>query len=291
MKPASFEYHDPVTLDEALELMAQYGDQARPLAGGQSLVPLMNFRLMRPSHIIDLNHVRQLDFFAAENGQLRIGAMRRQRALEKSSEVASRWPLLREATSFVGHIQNRNRGTIGGSLAHAFPSAELPIAMVTLRASFVVRSKNSRRTVPANDFFEGYMATALQPGELLTEIIVPAIPSSSGSSYHEVSRRHGDFALAGAAALITLNGRNTIAQARLTLTGTVPNIADGIEARLLGQSPSEKLFKDAAHEATRDLEQDSDIHASADYRRAACTVLAQRALADAAARAVKAASK
>ena len=142
MKPAKFDYHDPTTIDEALGLMAQFGDQARPLAGGQSLVPLMNFRLIRPAHLIDLNGVNELSYLrAGRSCTLHIGATTRQRELERSAEVAKRWPLLRDAAAFIGHIQIRNRGTVGGSLAHAFPSAELPVAMVTLDASMVLRSK------------------------------------------------------------------------------------------------------------------------------------------------------
>lgn len=288
MKPASFEYHAPTTLSEALDLMAQFGDQARPLAGGQSLVPLMNFRLLRPAHIVDLNGIRELDFINAVNGQLRIGATLRQRALEKSKDIAARWPLLREAASYIGHIQIRNRGTIGGSLAHAFPSAELPVAMVTLEASFVLRTKDTPRTVKASDFFQSYMTTALEPGELLTEIVVPANAANSGWSYQEVSRRHGDFALAGAAALVTLDSRGAIEQVKLTLTGTTPIAAVGAEQKMRGQSPSQTLFKEAAGIATKDLEQDSDIHASAEYRREACAVMAQRALTQAAERAAEA---
>lgn len=287
MKPAKFAYHAPVTLDEALALVAQFGEQARPLAGGQSLVPLMNFRLLRPAHIVDLNGVQELDFLIAENRQLRIGATLRQRALEKSDDVASRWPLLREATSYIGHIQIRNRGTVGGSLAHAFPSAELPMAMVTLDASFILASKNGRRTVKACDFFESYMTTALASGELLTEIGVPPCAPNTGWSYQEVSRRHGDFALAGAAALVTLNHRGAIEQAKLTLTGTTPVVASTAEQAMRGQAPSAALFQAAAALATKDLEQDSDIHASAEYRREACAVMAQRALAQAARRAAE----
>ena len=141
MKPAKFDYHDPATLAEALELMSRFGDQARPLAGGQSLVPLMNFRLLRPAHIIDLNGVSELNYLTVDNGTLRIGATTRQRTLERSAEVAQHWPLLRDASAFIGHVQIRNRGTVGGSLAHAFPSAELPVAMVTLDASMVLRAK------------------------------------------------------------------------------------------------------------------------------------------------------
>jgi CO/xanthine dehydrogenase FAD-binding subunit len=287
MKPARFEYHDPTTLDEALDLLAQFGDHARPLAGGQSLVPLMNFRLIRPAHLIDLNGVEELNYIKADGGQLRIGAITRQRDLERSTLIAERWPLLREAASYIGHVQIRNRGTVGGSLAHAFPSAELPVAMVTLDASFVLRSKANQRTARAEDFFLSYMTTTLQPEELLTEIGVPAPPAHSGWSYQEVSRRHGDFALAGAASLIALDAHGAIQHARLTLTGATPIRSHQAEEFLLGERPSDALFRDAARRATADLEQDSDIHATAEYRREACAVLARRALTRAAQRATE----
>jgi len=285
MKPAKFDYHNPTTLDEALRLLAQFGDQARPLAGGQSLVPLMNFRLIRPAHLIDLNGVEELSYIKTDSGPLRIGATTRQREIERSMVVAERCPLLREAASYIGHVQIRNRGTVGGSLAHGFPSAELPVAMVTLDASFTLRSKANQRSARAEDFFVSYMTTALEPDELLTEIGVPPLPANSGWSYQEVSRRHGDFALAGAASLVTLGENGTIQQARLTLTGMTPMRSQEAEEFLLGERPSDAAFREAARRATENLEQDSDIHASAEYRRAACAVLAWRALTRAAQRA------
>ena len=287
MKPAKFAYHDPTTVDEALDLMSEFGDQARPLAGGQSLVPLMNFRLLRPGHLIDLNGVSELNYLNAGNGALLIGATTRQRQLERSPAVGDRWPLLRDATALIGHIQIRNRGTVGGSLAHAFPSAELPVAMVTLDASMVLRAKTSQRTIRAEGFFLSYMTTALEPIELLTEINVPALPAHTGWSYQEVSRRHGDFALAGAAAIVALDGNGHIDHARLTLTGTTPIRAHQAERSLRGEKPSEPLFRDAAERATENLEQDADIHASAEYRRSACKALARRALTQAAERAAR----
>jgi CO/xanthine dehydrogenase FAD-binding subunit len=285
MKPAKFDYHDPTTIDEALGLMAEFGDQARPLAGGQSLVPLMNFRLVRPAHLIDLNGIDELSYLSADDGALRIGATTRQRELERSAAIASRWPLLRDAAAFIGHIQIRNRGTVGGSLAHAFPSAELPVAMVTLGASMLLRAKATRRSVRAEDFFLSTMTTALQSEELLTEMNVPELPANTGWSYQEVSRRHGDFALAGAASLLAVDVQGSIQYARLTLTGITPIRARQAEQSLVGERPSEALFCDAAQRATENLEQDSDIHASAEYRRAACAALARRALTQAAQRA------
>jgi CO/xanthine dehydrogenase FAD-binding subunit len=287
MKPANFEYYDPSTIDEALDLLSQYGDEARPLAGGQSLVPLMNFRLLRPAHVIDLNGIAALNFLQADGGELRIGATTRQRQLERSSEVGARWPLLRDATSYIGHAQIRNRGTVGGSLAHAFPSAELPVAMVTLGASFVLRAKSGQRTVAADGFFLSFMTSALQLGELLVEIKVPALAPNTGWSYQEVSRRHGDFALAGAASLVTLDGAGLITHAKLTLTGTTPIPSTSAQELLIGEKPSESLFREAARQASIGLEQDSDIHASAEYRRGACEVLARRALTEAAQRATQ----
>jgi len=287
MKPASFAYHDPATVEEALDLLSRHGDQARPLAGGQSLVPLMNFRLLRPAHIIDLNGVSALNYLKIENDTLRIGATTRQRALERSAEVAQQWPLLREAVAFIGHIQIRNRGTVGGSLAHAFPSAELPVAMVTLDASMLIRAKTGQRTVRAEGFFISCMTTALEANELLTEIQLPALPVKTGWSYQEVSRRHGDFALAGAASIISLGANGNINHARLTLTGTTPMRAAEAEKMLLGAKPTETLFKTAATRAAENLEQDTDIHASAEYRRSACQALACRALTRAAERAVE----
>jgi CO/xanthine dehydrogenase FAD-binding subunit len=287
MKPASFEYYDPTTLDEALDLMSRFGEEGRPLAGGQSLVPLMNCRLLRPAHLIDLNGVTELSYLKTENGVLRIGATTRQRALERSPDIAEHWPLLRDATAFIGHIQIRNRGTVGGSLAHAFPSAELPVSMVALDASFHLQSKSSQRTLRAEDFFLSYMTTVLEPEELLAEIRVPLLPANTGWSYQEVSRRHGDFALAGAASVIALDSNANIHHARITLTGATPIRAHKVEEWLLGQKPSEALFRDAARRATQKLEQDSDIHASAEYRRSVCEALARRALTQSAVRATE----
>ena len=285
MKPASFEYHDPTTLSEVTALLGGLGEDARVLAGGQSLVPLMNFRLARPAHLVDLNRVAELDFLSVEGGELRIGAMTRQRRLERSGEVAAGWPLLREATGYIGHVQIRNRGTVGGSLAHAFPSAELPVAMVTLDAVLVLQGEGGERTVAAEDFVLGTMTTVLEPGELLREVRVPAVAAGSGASFQEVSRRYGDFALAGAAVLLTLDPDGVVTGARLTLTGPAPIRARAAEAVVLGERPSEALFREAARRAVAGIEQDSDMHATAEYRLRACETLARRALVEAAERA------
>jgi CO/xanthine dehydrogenase FAD-binding subunit len=284
VKPAPFIYHEPKTLFEALDLLTEFGETAKPLAGGQSLVPMMNFRLARPAHLVDLNGLRELDYLKVENGELRIGAMTRQRTLERSPIVAEGWPLLREATRHIGHVQIRNRGTVGGSLAHAYPCAELPVAMAALEASFVLRREREERIVPAKEFFVDFMTTVLQPGELLVEIRVPQAPPRTGTAFEEVSRRHGDFALAGVAAIVTLSADETIDKVSLVFAGVKPSPWSKA-ATLLGQKPDTVRFRQAAQAAAAELDCESDIHASAEYRRQASQALARRALERAAGRA------
>ena len=284
MKPAQFDYYDPLTLAEALSLLAEFGDTARPLAGGQSLVPMMNMRLARPAQVIDLNRVSDLKYLKFENGQLRIGAMTRQRAIERSPIVAQGWPLLKEATRYVGHVQIRNRGTVGGSLAHAFPSAELPVVMTALDAFFILRSSQTERMIPASEFFVDAMTTVLETGELLVEIHVPQWPGETGWAFQEISRRYGDFALIGVAGLLTFSGNGTIDRARLVFTGTTPHSSKIAEEQLVGQKPNPKLFREVATMAAAELETESDIHASAEYRKQVAGVLARRVLEQAAGR-------
>ncbi len=284
MKPASFEYYSPESLTEALQLLAQHRDAARPLAGGQSLVPMMNFRLARPALLVDLNNLRELSFLKVEDGELRIGAMTRQRDLERSGVVAAGWPLLQEATRQIGHIHIRNRGTVGGSIAHAYPSAELPLAMIALDASFWLRSMQGERIVPANDFFVDVMTTVLEPSELLVEIRVPQVESRTGWGFQEVSRRHGDFALVAAASVISLRDDRSIDKVKLVFTGAKPHLSNKTDP-LIGQKPDPTLFSDIASTAAAELDTESDIHASSEYRREVSQVLARRVLQEAAARA------
>jgi CO/xanthine dehydrogenase FAD-binding subunit len=287
MKPAPFEYYDPATLDEALALLAEFGDEAKPLAGGQSLVPLMNFRLARPARLVDLNLLAELSYVRDEDGWLRIGAMTRQRQLERSPLAAAGWPLLVEATAYVGHPPIRHRGTVGGSVAHADPAAELPVVMAALDAELVIRAQAGERTERAGGFFLSYLTTTLAPTELLVELRVPPLPPRSGGAFLEVSRRHGDFALVGAAALVTLDAAGAIAGARLAIAGAGPTPlrAARAEARLLGERPAEALFREAGRLVSEAVDSDADVHASADYRREVSGVLARRALLQAAARA------
>jgi aerobic carbon-monoxide dehydrogenase medium subunit len=284
MKPASFDYYSPESLTEALQLLAQHRDNARPLAGGQSLVPMMNFRLARPALLVDMNGLHELHFLKVENGELHIGAMTRQRALERSEVVAAGWPLLQEATRHIGHIHIRNRGTVGGSIAHAYPSAELPLVMIALDASFLLRSAVGERIVPAEDFFVDVMTTVLEPSELLLEIRVPQAESRTGWGFQEVSRRHGDFALAAVAGVTVLRSDGSIEKVRLVFTGAKPHLSKKTDA-LIGQKPNHTLFSDVANAAAAELDTESDIHASSEYRRQVSQVLARRVLEEAAARA------
>ena len=216
MKPAPFAYDAPRELEEALELLAREGEDVKVLAGGQSLVPLLNFRLARPDRLVDLNGVESLAHLRVEGGALRIGALARHVDLERSAEVASGWPLLAEAVRYVGHPQIRARGTVCGSVAHADPAAELPVALMALDARFHVRSVRGPRVVGADELFLGFLTTSLEPDELLVEIEVPALPAGSGSGFAEHARTHGDFALGGAAAIVTPD------RARVALLGAGP---------------------------------------------------------------------
>ncbi|MBI4528741.1 MAG: xanthine dehydrogenase family protein subunit M [Deltaproteobacteria bacterium] len=285
MKPASFEYFSPTTISEALDLLSQFGTTARALAGGQSLVPMMNFRLARPSHLIDLNRIPELSYVTVENGELRIGAMTRQREIERSAAVLEGWPLLKEATGYIGHVQIRNRGTVGGSLAHAYPASELPVAMCALDAVFVLRSQRGERLLKARELFVGPMTTVLEPEELLIEIRVPPLPARTGWAFQEISRRFGDFALMAVACLLTLDGAGAIQKASLAFTDSTPVRPESAEQRLVGKRPDRDLFSEVGRLAAAALNPDTDVHASAEYRREIAGVLARRALQQAAERA------
>ena len=281
MKPAPFEYFRPRSLDEALSLLAKHGTDAKPLAGGQSLIPAMNFRLATPSVLIDLNDVADLNYIHDDATAIRIGGMTRQRSVERSAVVSQQVPLIAETMPHIAHPAIRNRGTIGGSLAHADPAAELPAVMLALNATLTLRNTSDTRDVAAEEFFIGLFTTALQAGELLTEIRIPASPPRSGFAFQEISRRHGDFALVGVAAAVQLHEDGRCADARIALlsVGDRPMLAVRAAETLLGQTPSGELIRSAADAAaTRDIDPPSDIHASARYRRQLANVLTGRAL-------------
>jgi len=282
MKPAPFDYFSPATVEEALALLEEHGGDAKPLAGGQSLIPAMNFRLARPAVLVDLNRIADLAYVRAAPGGVAIGAMTRQRAVERSDDVARAAPLLAEAMPSIAHPQIRNRGTLGGSIAHADPSAELPAVMLALDAQFRAKSATGERSIAAGEFFKGMLETALAPGELLVEIAVPRLPASSGTAFLEMARRHGDYALVGVAVVVTLDPRGRCKEAKLSLlsVGDGPVLATEAGKVLAGQRPSEELLRAAGDAAaTRDVDPPSDIHASAAYRRQLVAVLTRRALA------------
>lgn len=280
MKPAPFEYHRPDSVDEALALLAEHGYDAKLLAGGQSLVPAMNFRLAQPAVLVDLNRVGGLDGIEEADGALRMGAMVRQRAAERSPAVAARAPLLAEALAHVAHPQIRARGTVGGSLAHADPAAELPAVMLALGARFLLRSPEGERSIEAADFYTGLFGTALEPEEILVAVEIPAAAPGTGTAFAELSRRHGDFALAGVAASLTVDGDGRCTAARVALFGVAdgPVLAEGAAAALLGEPVSDATVRAAAAAAAAALDPPADIHASAEYRRHLAEVLVRRTL-------------
>ena len=290
MKPPAFEYHAPASLAEALALLAERED-AKPLAGGQSLIPAMNFRLAAPAALVDLNRLRELAGIAPmPEGGVRLGALTRHREVETSPLVAARAPLLTETMPFIAHPQIRNRGTIGGSLAHADPAAELPAVALALGATLVLRSSTGERRVAAGEFFTGLFATALEPGELVTAVEVPPAPPRTGWAFEELARRHGDYALVGVAVRVTLgpDGACTGAAVALLSVGDGPLLVAGASAALEGSRPSAAALREAAEAAGREIDPPSDIHATSSYRRQLVRVLTRRALTRAAERAGKA---
>jgi CO/xanthine dehydrogenase FAD-binding subunit len=279
MKPPRFDYHAPASAAEALELLGRYGADARLLAGGQSLVPLLNFRLSAPAVIVDLNRAADLAYIREENGRVRLGAMTRQRAIEFSPLVKNRLPLLAEATRWVGHLPTRTRGTIGGSLAHSDPAAEYPAVATALDAELVIRARTGERVVRAAEFFVGLMTTAVQPGEMLVEVRLPALALSSGWAFEEFSRRHGDFAIVGIAAMVTAEG-DRCRSARLASCGAAPAAMRlrAAEEILEQGGLGDRYIDDAAARAAELVDPSADLHASVEYRRHLTRVLTHRAL-------------
>jgi carbon-monoxide dehydrogenase medium subunit len=286
VKPPVFEYTAVRSIDETVAELGEHGDAAKLLAGGQSLVPLLNMRLVAPRRVVDLNPVTELAYITVRDGGLAVGAMTRQRALERSAVATRHVPLLAEALPWVGHFQIRNRGTLGGSLAHADPAAELPAVALCLGARLTVRSPAGERVLPAEAFFLGQLTTALAPTELLTEVWFPGAPPGSGAAWLEVARRHGDYALVGVGAVVALAG-DRITEARLALTGVAdrPVRPPEAEARLAGEPLTPPVLADVADAVRRAIDPGDDIHATAAYRRHVAGVLAGRALRLAAGRA------
>jgi carbon-monoxide dehydrogenase medium subunit len=279
MKLPPFAYEAPTTVAEAVDLLVEHGEEASVLAGGQSLIPLLALRLARPEVLIDINGVAELSGVSAENGHVAIGAMTREYVAEESGTVAGAVPLLAAALPLIGHEAIRSRGTIGGSLAHADPAAELPAVARALDADFVVRGQSGTRVIPAAQWFEGYLTTSRRGDELLVEVRFPAAGPGTGTSFQEVARRHGDFAIVGLATSLVFSGE-VISEARLAFAGVadVPVRAGAAEDLLAGERPSAELFDEAARRATEDLDPPADLHGSSDYRKTVAAAVVRRGL-------------
>jgi carbon-monoxide dehydrogenase medium subunit len=278
MKPPPFSYHDPKTVAETIELLGRL-ENAKLLAGGQSLMPMLNMRFVLPDHIIDLNLVQGLSYIRENNGAIEIGAMTRQRDLEFSDVLRAQFPIMHEALLQVGHRQTRNRGTIGGSLCHLDPAAELVSLATGYDATVIVVGPNGQREVPFGEFPVAYMTPAIEPNEVVTAVRFPRWAPDHTYAFIEFSRRHGDFAITSAAVLMQTDARGKIARASVTIggMGTAPTRARELEQSITGQAPSPELFRDAC-ESCRKLEAIDDIHAPASYRQHLAAVLSRRAL-------------
>jgi carbon-monoxide dehydrogenase medium subunit/6-hydroxypseudooxynicotine dehydrogenase subunit alpha len=287
VKPAVFAYHDPGDLESALKLLAANPNETKVLAGGQSLVPLMNFRLARPEIVVDINRLTELAYIRPAGQGLAIGALTRHSQLARSQLVAERCPVLVEAILYVGHMQIRNRGTVGGSVMHADPAAELPCAFAALEAQFHLASIRGRRVLTWGEMFEDVFTTAARPDEILVEIEVPPLPPRTGHAFVEFARRTGDFALGGACALLTVDGSGRCLGARLSLLAAGPKPTRAVEAEnlLAGGSLNEAELAAAAARATAGLSPAGDLHGSTGYRVDLLETMARRALGRAAERA------
>ena len=282
-----FVYNAPSTLDEVLALLTEHGDEGKVLAGGQSLIPLLSMRLAQPTQVVDINGVAGLDGIDAGGDTITFGATVRERQAERSAVVADRLPLLAEALPFIGHAAIRTRGTVGGTVAHADASAEIPCVVAALDGEVLVRSSRGDRVIAAADFFQGHFTTAMDDDECLVEVRIPAQDPGAGYAFREVARRHGDFALVGVATTMALGSDGRIADSRIALMGVadVPYRARAAEAALVGAEPTAETFADAAQTAIADLRPASDVHGSAAYRSHLAAVTVRRALTTAGARA------
>ena len=281
MKPAPFDYIAPDSVTETTAVLAQNGDDAKILAGGQSLIPAMNFRLVQPTLLVDINKLTDLDYIHNGANSLKIGGLTRQRTVEQDTLIREHAPLLHETMPHIAHWQIRNRGTIGGSLAHADPAAELPVIAVVMNGRFHLQSQNSSRWVNAADFFTGLFTTALEPEEILTEVELPLLPERTGYAFVELARRHRDYAQAGVAVTVQLDEAGVCQKAQLVYlnVGEMPMVAGETAVSLQGQPLNEDMIKAAAEMASQnEIEPTTDVHATADYKRHLAKVLTIRAL-------------
>lgn len=283
MKPSAFRYVRAESVEAALAALAEHGGDAKLLAGGQSLVPMLNFRIAEPAVLVDINPVKELDYVRVEDGFLRIGARTRQRTLERAPEIRDRCPLLAEAAKWIGHPQIRNRGTVGGSLVHGDPTAELALAATLLDAELIIRGRGRTRAAGPEDFFEGFLSTRIGEDEILAEVRFPVAPPRSGYGFRELSLRHGDFAVVAAAAQITLDGRGWCAEARVAVAGASPKAlrVRGAEEVLTGGDGSPGNLDEAASRVPGAVAPIPDLKGSEAYRREMARVFVHRALDDA----------
>jgi len=281
MKPAPFDYHIPESIEEILDLLHEYGDDAKLLAGGQSLVPAMNFRVIQPSVLIDLNRVGDLSYINKDERTIRIGAMTRDRQLEFDPLIKDMIPLLAEAVPFIAHPQIRNRGTIGGSIVHADPAAEMPVLMLALNARFKVQNRSTERWIEASEFFTGMFDTVVAHDEMLVDIELPIIAPRTGWSFMEVAPRKGDYALMGIAAQVILDDQNKCKQAKLVFLNAGDGPVNAVEAAQLleGDILTEKIIGEAAlHASEKEISPIGCIHASPEFQKHLAKVLTRRAL-------------
>ncbi|HEY0756735.1 MAG TPA: xanthine dehydrogenase family protein subunit M [Ktedonobacteraceae bacterium] len=279
--PAAFDYHVARTVDDAVALLEQYGDDAKLLAGGHSLLPTMKLRLAQPAHVIDLGRISGLSYIREESDHVAIGALTTYAKIESSEVLQRHFTLLPEGTSHIGDPQVRNRGTIGGSVAHSDPAADMPGLVLALKAIIVAQGPNGTREIAADDFFLDLFVTALEPNEVITEIRIPLLPAHSGSAYEKLANRASHYALVGCAAVITLTADRSIASASVVITGASvkPTRASAVEAALVGKGSAEATLAEAASHAANGLELVEDIHGSKNYRSQMTAVMSKRALA------------
>jgi CO/xanthine dehydrogenase FAD-binding subunit len=276
VKPAPFELLRPASLEEANAALDEHGDEAKPLAGGQSLVPVLNMRLLRPTVLVDLNRVPGLDGVVRDDGTLRVGALVRQRALESAAATPELVPLVADALPHLGHVVTRNRGTVGGSLAHADPAAELPVCLVALGGSVVAQSSRGRREISADDFFLFHFTTTLEPGELVVETVWPVLGRGWGFAFEEFAQRRGDYGLSIAACVLRVDdGR--VAEARVAL-GSVVERPRLVETTLVGAAITDELARETGEAVAAPLELYPNLHASSEYQRRLTAVLVERAV-------------
>ncbi|MBM4763655.1 xanthine dehydrogenase family protein subunit M [Bacillus sp. B15-48] len=280
MKPGKFNYLRPATLSEALNLLEEYGEEAKIISGGQSLVPVLNMRLSQPQYLIDVSRIEELNYIRKEDSYIAIGALTKHYQVEDSEIISKHCPLLSEGIEYVGHPQIRTLGTIGGSIAHADPSAELPCILSALRGEIVIASTDGERTVETDEFFLTYLLTSLEPTELVKEIRFPIIDEKDGCAFIEMTRRHGDFALVEAAAVVGLDEDGNFSRVKLAVGGAspVPAVLEDIEEALIGKPPLQDVIEEILQELDDYLDPEGDLHATADYRIHLAKVLTKRAL-------------